>query len=266
MSTVARRSDVGDFTTKIDGGSDRSLPSEGGTARIAPLTGASAILEISKPVSAREAAVHRLRQAIVEGLLPPGSRLSEPEIARAMGISRAPLREAMFQLEREGLLSHEAQHGARVMQVSTNEVAEIYGLRAVIERGAAEIVAGTLSAQDTDELRDRANELADQTRSPEELFRLDLEFHEQVCLLAGNGRLLEVWRRLRNQALVCYSLTTMSHLLRDRDYSQKLVGDHIELLATLGKSKHVAGETFQNHIQVACLRLLEVIASQETNR
>jgi DNA-binding GntR family transcriptional regulator len=102
-------------------------------------------LTISKPPSVREAAVQKLRQAIVEGVLPPGSRLSEAKIAQAMGISRAPLREAMFQLEREGLLQHEPQHGARVMQVSQEEIAEIYQLRAFLERGAAETVASSLS-------------------------------------------------------------------------------------------------------------------------
>ena len=220
-------------------------------------------LAISKPLSVREEAVEKLRKAIVEGLLPPGSRISEPEIAHAMGISRGPLREAIFQLEREGLLRHEAQRGARVMRVSLADVAEIYELRGMIERGAAETVAGKLTSNDLRELRGLANKLGDRSLSPEELFRMDLEFHEEVCARAGNDRLLEVWRQLRNQALVCYSLTTMSALLRDRAYSRKLVGDHVALVKALASSPLKAGESFVEHIQGASRRLLEVIGSEE---
>ncbi|CAG9185808.1 GntR family transcriptional regulator [Cupriavidus pampae] len=74
-----------------------------------------------------------LREAIVEGVLPPGSRLSEVQIAKQLNVSRTPMREAVIQLEREVLATILPRVGAHVRTVTRRDVEEIYTVRAALE-------------------------------------------------------------------------------------------------------------------------------------
>jgi DNA-binding GntR family transcriptional regulator len=85
--------------------------------------------------------VPTLREAIVEGLLTPGSRLSEVHLARQLDVSRTPMREAFVQLEREGLVTVVARVGAFVRAVTSRDVDEIYTVRAALESLAVQLAA-----------------------------------------------------------------------------------------------------------------------------
>jgi DNA-binding GntR family transcriptional regulator len=90
--------------------------------------------------------VPTLREAIVEGLLPPGSRLSEVQLAKQLNVSRTPVREAFSLLEREGLVTVVARVGAFVRAVSARDVEEIYTVRSALESLAVGLAAAKLTA------------------------------------------------------------------------------------------------------------------------
>ncbi len=90
--------------------------------------------------------VPTLREAIVEGLLPPGSRLSEVLLAKQLNVSRTPMREAFSLLEREGLVTVVTRVGAFVRAVSARDVDEIYTVRAALESLAVSLAASKLTA------------------------------------------------------------------------------------------------------------------------
>jgi DNA-binding GntR family transcriptional regulator len=81
-----------------------------------------------------ELAVNRLSQEILSGRSDPGERLVEEQLTRRLGISRAPLREALRLLAQQGLVEHTPRRGARVATLSDADVRELYEVRDVLER------------------------------------------------------------------------------------------------------------------------------------
>src|SRR3982750_1674521 len=98
--------------------------------------------------------VFRLIQAaIVKGEIAPGSKISEPELARTYGISRGPLREAIHRLEGQRLLVRVPHVGGRVVSLSHAELLELYEIRESLEGMACRLAAERMSVEEIDELR-----------------------------------------------------------------------------------------------------------------
>ncbi|MGH3928443.1 MAG: GntR family transcriptional regulator [Pseudonocardiaceae bacterium] len=91
---------------------------------------------VLSPVSLAELAVRQLRSEILSGALAPGERLVEEHLTRRLGISRAPLREALRLLGQQGLVAHLPRRGARVAELSARDIDELFSLRDVLERFA----------------------------------------------------------------------------------------------------------------------------------
>ncbi|MCQ4346551.1 GntR family transcriptional regulator [Pseudomonas stutzeri] len=94
-----------------------------------------------------------IQSAIVRGEIAPGSKISEPELARAYGISRGPLREAIRRLEGQRLLVRVPHVGARVVSLSPAELLELYEIRESLEGMACRLAAERMSEAEIDELR-----------------------------------------------------------------------------------------------------------------
>lgn len=95
----------------------------------------------------------RMRREIVEGQIPPGSKMNEPELARRYGISRGPLREAMRRLESSSLVVRRPNVGARVIDLSIAQLLDLYYLREALEGLASRLAAERMSATEVEELR-----------------------------------------------------------------------------------------------------------------
>lgn len=140
----------------------------------------------------------RLRREIVSGMLSQGSALGEPELARRYGTSRAPIREALIALEREGLVRFEKTGRTRVRSFSGAELRDIMEARAAIEGMAARLANRLWTKEDTAALekniaaQERAKDLA-------ELSRLDIDLHHHVVTRSGNASLISLWEPLRWQ-------------------------------------------------------------------
>lgn len=100
-----------------------------------------------------EQVFRRIQAAIVKGEIAPGSKISEPELARIYGISRGPLREAIHRLEGQRLLVRIPHVGARVVSLSHAELIELYEIRESLEGMACRLAAERMSQAEIDELR-----------------------------------------------------------------------------------------------------------------
>jgi len=104
------------------------------------------------PVSLRDSVRDLLLERVLAGEYPPGARLVETRIARELGISQAPLREALRDLEQLGLVVHEAYRGCSVRAVSAAELLEAFPVRAALEALAARLAAPRIDDADLDRL------------------------------------------------------------------------------------------------------------------
>ncbi|WP_122445944.1 GntR family transcriptional regulator [Pseudomonas viridiflava] len=95
----------------------------------------------------------RIQAAIVKGEIAPGSKISEPELARTYGISRGPLREAIHRLEGQRLVVRVPHVGARVVSLSHVEMIELYEIRESLEGMACRLAAERMTSEEIDELR-----------------------------------------------------------------------------------------------------------------
>jgi len=159
--------------------------------------------------SMREMACSAIRQAILSGRLKPGDRLLEAEIAHQMGISRAPVREAVRQLVSEGLVVSYPHRGTFVAELSAEDLWEIYTLRAAIESLAVRLVAEQATPEIVCMLRQAVADMAQaaQEGDLQHLANLDIAFHEMLCRLSGHSRLLETWLGMIVQIRIFIDLT-----------------------------------------------------------
>ena len=151
------------------------------------------------PRNNRATTVHlRLRKEIVSGLFPQGSALAEPTLAEHFHTSRAPVREALIALEREGLVTFEKTGRTRVRTIAAKDLREIMEARAALESMAARLANWNWTTADTDFV---AKNIEQQTKAGSfaELSRLDIDLHHRVMLRSGNARLLQLWEPLRWQ-------------------------------------------------------------------
>ncbi len=153
----------------------------------------------------RAQALTIVRNELISGRLQPGQKLNEVQIAREIGISRGTLREAIRNLEQEGLLVSIPHRGTFVRRFTARQAAELQEVRFSLEVMAACSVARRWSAQ-TQALvsqRLRALEFAFWTPLPfPDRLRADLGFHEAICESCGNQTLLDVWRSLTGNITV----------------------------------------------------------------
>ena len=149
-----------------------------------------------------------LTRAIVEGHLPPGSRIVEADIARRMGISRAPVREAARRLERQGVLVSRPRHGFAVRTISVQEIDDLYEVRLSIELTSIELACRR--ADDAGLARVKAlvdtmvREAA--TQAQDERITSDLELHTLICELSGNAHLRRIYQNTQTELRMIIAL------------------------------------------------------------
>ena len=150
-----------------------------------------------------------LREAIVEGRIPAGSKISEADLAQTYGISRGPLREAISQLAAVGLVERRPNVGARVIELSSKQLLDIFHVREALEGMAARQAAMNMAPQDVAHLRQTLEQHGEQMREEggNRYFQQsgDLDFHFQIVLGSGNERLVR---------LLCHDLYYLVRLYR----------------------------------------------------
>lgn len=157
----------------------------------------SALLPVPRTTLMREVA-ERLRQAILSGELAAGQQLAEAAMAARLNVSRVPVREALVELEREGLVVFNERGRACVRAFTQEDFAEIVSLRTTLQVMSARLAAAKHTTEDLERL-EMIVKRADKTRDPTEFSRLDIAFHDEIVRIARHQRLYQCWSNLRAQ-------------------------------------------------------------------
>jgi DNA-binding GntR family transcriptional regulator len=140
----------------------------------------------------------RLLQEILDGRYPPGARIVETRVARELGTSQAPVREALRDLEALGVVETSPFRGARVRRPSADELLEAFEVRSQLESLGARLALERITDDELDELSLYLDEMRRAARAgdPYAEATADASFHGRIVEIAGNATLERVWRLL----------------------------------------------------------------------
>ncbi len=166
--------------------------------------GDDALLVTGQAVSLRSLVADRLRLAIVTGRFRPGAQLRERELCELTGVSRPSLREALRQLEAEGLITTIPHRGPMVTALTVEEVGQLYALRRVLESFAAREFARLRRPADIAALKAAAKRLneVEKSGSPLEMLDVGTAFHKALATGSGNPYLAEALGTLHNRIML----------------------------------------------------------------
>ena len=144
--------------------------------------------------SLREQALDVLRNAVTSGEIAPGTHLVETELSAALSISRGTLREALRQLEQEGLVEPSERGRLRVRTLNATEIEDMFAVRSALEGLAAASLCRLKNRKPViKKLQAALDALGAATGSIHDMVEIDLEFHRTLCSLTGNAALLRSW-------------------------------------------------------------------------
>lgn len=168
-----------------------------------------------------------LTEAIVSGQLPPGAKVAEAAVARELGVSRAPVREAGRLLESQGLLVAHPGRGFFVRAHSPEDIDDLYDLRICIEKHATVQAAKRLTPEGAAALRRQLAVLqeAAQSQGPAAQIEEDYRLHRLICEMSGNRRLLRLFDDLSSELRIVIGL-----IGRLYDDPRRIADTHVPLL------------------------------------
>lgn len=205
--------------------------------------------------------VRAIRHQIFSGALKPNQRVVEAEIAAEMGISRGPVREAIAELEKEGLIITYARKGTYVKSFELKDIEEIYTLRALLEGFAVTLAIDRLQGPDLDYLKDLLDQIGKmaEKRDVIEVSRLNMQFHKKIMELSDHKRLYGTWQSLLAQTQMLSAMTTEYYTsLIDIRKSHKIL---LDALMT-GDRDHIK-KGFENHILNSMNELLDFLKKMQ---
>ncbi len=194
-----------------------------------------------------------LERMILAGDLAAGEQLREIEVAAMLGVSRGPVREAFRALEESGLVRLEKNRGVYVRQISVAEADEIYEIRAILDEFVGRRLAETITPAQVRELRQIVTQLeaAAANNDIDAYLAANVSFHDRLVALAGNAKLLIVYRRLVNEL----------HLFRRKTLAQggtlpASTREHREILKLIAdRQSAAAGRALHEHVMASRSRM-----------
>jgi DNA-binding GntR family transcriptional regulator len=193
-------------------------------------TFADALRPLGNRKSAGEYIFEHLKQAIIRGDIPPGSRMVETRIAETMGVSRTPVREAIHKLEREGLLTKQPHSGFAVTGLTREDIEECFGIRAVLEGYAARLATVRHTPEQLKPLI-RKNDLFRKHLEKDDLKalpKINTELHNMMYTLSGSPKLIKMINDLKEQILRFREI-----ILRSKTLARASHKDHSDMLAMM---------------------------------
>lgn len=169
------------------------------------------LLPLKRDINLREVVLEHVRTAIVTGELQEGSLVSAPTLGQALGVSATPVREAMMDLAREGLVETVKNKGFRVTQMSDKELNDLSAIRMLLEPPAMQHVVGRVPESGFEELTRLADEClaAAEAQDLTSYLRNDREFHRLLLSFTDNSQLVELASSLRLRTRM-YGLTVLA--------------------------------------------------------
>jgi DNA-binding GntR family transcriptional regulator len=184
-----------------------------------------------------------LRRSILRGDFSPGERLNEVVVARVLNVSRGPIREALRQLEQEGIVNLYPQRGGRVANVSKREVIAALAIRELLETMAAEETCKAITDGNISQLRELADGnisqlrelITEMERAEAEtdfvcLVYLDFQFHRELLTIASTDTALRTWTLLGGKLMLFQSIGNRRYLV-----SRSVSASHIPIIEALAE-------------------------------
>jgi DNA-binding GntR family transcriptional regulator len=155
--------------------------------------------DLARPTTIGDSLVAAMRAEILNGDLAPGTRLNQAQLARRFGTSRIPMRDALARLEQDGLVEIDARRGARVRELTIDDVSEIYDMRQLLEPLAVRLSVGALTDESIRRLTYLSEAMDAASSDPNAGRPARRAFYEELYALSGRARLAAAIMRLRDE-------------------------------------------------------------------
>jgi DNA-binding GntR family transcriptional regulator len=178
----------------------------------------------------REQVHKRLKESILNGVLPPNKRLIEEKIAAEMETSRTPVREAMQKLEKEGLIHKLPRGGYAISIITMEDIEEVFGIRSILEGYAAYLATVRAKEDDISALEEivKKEEECLKEKGTDQLIALNTEFHEHLYKAARSAKLYAIINDLRD-----YIYRFRIIIFRYSDMAEISIKDHKDMIALM---------------------------------
>lgn len=208
-------------------------------------------MKINEYLPLREVVFNTLRDAILKGELEPGEHLMEVQLANKLGVSRTPIREAIRQLEAEGLVIMTPRKGAVVSEITKEDLTDVLEVRKTLEKFAVELACNNIDREELDKLH-QCHEIfkgAFEAGELTEIANKDEEFHDVIYVATRNKRLIQILNNLREQ-IYRYRL----EYIKDAKKWMNLIEEHDNLIRAIEEkdvetAKSVIGDHIDNQKQ-----------------
>jgi DNA-binding GntR family transcriptional regulator len=209
-------------------------------------------------LTAQELVLEAVRNAILAGVVEPGARLRQGELAELFGTSRIPVREALRALEYEGLVTSEPHRGFTVTSLDADDIEEVYELRILLEAQAVRLAIPMMTDEDLADLDDLFQRMQE-APTPDEQLAARERFYTRLYSITGRPRLVGLIARLRQEVARALRWATIPHsgAIHESFYEALKTGDAERAVAQLsGHYKRVAA-LIRRHIREADSRARE---------
>ncbi len=211
----------------------------------------------SKP-SLKQLVYDNLRDQIIQGKLEPGMKLTEDELAQSMNISRAPIREALNMLERDGFAKIIPRKGAVVAGISRKDAADIWSCRIALEPVAAREALPHIPREELEAALEHAVEIESTPYSFEKYVASDLEVHGLYYTHLGNEYMKSILNNLKAHSVRVRWLREVK--ASDRTLSLTSISEHKQIIAALlSGDGDLVSESVKTHLIHSAERLLDIL-------
>ena len=212
--------------------------------------------------SISEDLVDYLKQQILAGELNPGDRIVETKLARELGISQTPVREALRQLQGEGIITIIPNKGPMVCSLEMKDVFEIYSIRSMLEGLAIRLATQTASDEEIEALERFYNRMKDKVYDDDVpvSYLLDDSFriHDTIIKLSKHSRLNMMYKSL------AFQIALVNRILGSKSSKMKEIEEHWELIEALKKrDPDTAEEVMRRHVYRSYYEFVELNLYQE---
>lgn len=220
---------------------------------------------LSNPLPRRESlheqTYQALRTSILSGELSPGERLIETQLAQQLAVSRTPIREALRQLQREGLVTVDTSGGLRVISVSVADAVHLYDCRIALEQAAVREACLNASDSTLNELElfvdqsERAVQRQASTLNTFEMLNLDYQFHRKIAESTGNPWLTGLLDQVFDKMLLLRVQTT-----RHDPKVLEICTEHRKICAAIAsRESDIAINSIQAHLRASKNRVVQTL-------
>jgi len=218
-------------------------------------------IQMDEYLPLRDVVFNTLRQAILKGELQPGERLMEIQLAKRLGVSRTPVREAIRKLELEGLVLMVPRKGAEVADITSKDLEDVLEVRAALEELAVRNACDYITEEQIQELKKAAADFKEALEGTDLIAcaETDMRFHEIIYAATNNRRLIQMLNNLKEQ-MYRYRM----EYLKDKRTYKVLLEEHDTIRRALKKHDKVkAGNAIRSHIENQKKSILASLSEKE---